>query len=66
MSDKLTNLDHLRAASKRSQELSAQVASAAAAAIEELASQAVTREEMNAAIDAAIRSAVLNSWEGSY
>lgn len=62
MSDKLTKLDHLRAAAERSQALSAQVAAAAAGAIEELAAQAVTREQM----DAAIQAAVLSSWEGSY
>lgn len=58
MSDKLTNLTHLRMAAEAARDLSAQVAQAAAEAIEELASSAVTMEQVNAAIRQAVTEAV--------
>ena len=44
MSEKLTSLEQLRMAAEKSKELSAQVAAAAADAIEELSARAVTKE----------------------
>lgn len=58
MSDKLTNLTHLRMAAAASRELSAQVAQAAAEALEELAAAAATMEQVDAAIDRAVTGAV--------
>nr|WP_326164963.1 hypothetical protein [uncultured Oscillibacter sp.] len=58
MSDKLTNLTHLRMVAESSRELSAQVAQAAAEALEELAAAAATMEQVDAAIDRAVTGAV--------
>lgn len=54
MSEKLTSLAQLRRTAERSKELSAQVAAAAAGAIEELTASAVTMEQVNAAIAGAV------------
>lgn len=62
MNENLINLTHLCMAARETKELSAQVASAAAEAIEEMARCAVTMQQVNTAIQAA----VLNSWEASY
>lgn len=58
MSDKLTNLTHLRMVAEASRELSAQVAQAAAEALEELAAAAATMEQVDAAIERAVTGAV--------
>lgn len=58
MGSKLTTLSQLRQAALGARALSAQVAAAAAEAIGELAGSAVTLEQMDAAIQAAISDAV--------
>lgn len=54
MSGKLTSLAQLRMTAEKSKELSAQVAAAAAGAIEELTASAVTMDQVNAAIAGAV------------
>ena len=55
MGEKLTSLAQLRMAAEKSKELSAQVAAAAAAeALEELEANAVTMDQVDAAISGAV------------
>jgi len=54
MNEKLTSLAQLRMAAEKSKELSAQVAAAAAEALEELEANAVTMEQVDAAISGAV------------
>ena len=54
MDEKLTSLAQLRMAAEKSKELSAQVAAAAAEALEELEANAVTMEQVDAAISGAV------------
>jgi len=54
MGEKLTSLAQLRMAAEKSKELSAQVAAAAAEALEELEANAVTMEQVDAAISGAV------------
>ena len=54
MSEKLTSLAQLRMAAEKSKELSAQVAAAAAEALEELEANAVTMDQVDAAISGAV------------
>lgn len=54
MNEKLTSLAQLRMAAEKSKELSAQVAAAAAEALEELEANAVTMDQVDAAISGAV------------
>ena len=54
MNEKLTSLAQLRMAAEKSKELSAQVAAAAAEALEELEANAVTMEQVDAEISGAV------------
>ncbi len=54
MGEKLTSLAQLRMAAEKSKELSAQVAAAAAEALEELEANAVTMDQVDAAISGAV------------
>ena len=54
MNEKLTSLAQLRMAAEKSKELSAQVAAAAAEALEELEAIAVTMDQGDAAISGAV------------
>ena len=54
MDEKLTSLAQLRMAAEKSKELSAQVAAAAAEALEELEANAVTMDQVDAAISGAV------------
>ena len=54
MNEKLTSLAQLRMAAEKSKELAAQVAAAAAEALEELEANAVTMEQGDAAISGAV------------
>ena len=54
MGEKLTSLAQLRMAAEKSKELSAQVAAAAADALEELEANAVTMDQVDAAISGAV------------
>ena len=54
MNEKLTSLAQLRMAAEKSKELSAQVAAAAAEALEELEANAVNMEQVDAAISGAV------------
>ena len=54
MNEKLTSLAQLRMAAEKSKELSAQVAAAAAEALEELEANAVTMEQVDAAMSGAV------------
>ncbi len=62
MAEKSTTLTQLRAASLRAEGRSAQVAAAAAAAIEELAARSATMEQVNAAIAAAVDGAIKGAY----
>ena len=57
MNEKLTSLEQLRMTAERSALLSAQVALAAAEAVEELSARAVTMEQVHQAISAALAGA---------
>ena len=54
MGEKLTSLAQLRMAAEKSKELSAQVAAAAAEALEEREANAVTMDQVDAAISGAV------------
>lgn len=58
MSEKLISKDQLRMTAAQAKQLSAQVAQSAADAIEEVIAAAVTMEQVNAAIAAAVTGAI--------
>lgn len=59
---KLTDINQLRLAAQRTVELSAQIATATAEAIEEIAGKIITMEQVNTAIDAKITDAIESSY----
>lgn len=62
MAEKTVTLSHLQAAALRAEERSARVAEAAAKAIEELAGQSASMEQVNTAIAAAVDGAIKEAY----